>query len=191
MKSYFCHQPCADCRKTTFLQLSAGLCCCMSESLLCVCGCVWLYIYKKRYVPCCVFFRAAELNVLPVGELLLLLLVLLQQPEVKNRKSLCFVAESQWCWRGAVVTGRSGWEPRRVGCRAVLTFAGVPLCGGDGSSGPRVFPPLPRHWPRWSELQAAQQGLGFLFKCVCVCVWAWGLINVVAIPLLPLSEWPP
>lgn len=39
----------------------------------------------------------------------------------------------------AVVTGRSAWGPQRVGCRAVLTFASVPLCGGDQSSGPSVF----------------------------------------------------
>lgn len=45
---------------------------------------------------------------------------------------------------------------------------------------------LPRHWPCWSELQAAQWGLGFLFKCVRVRPY-----QCCGHPLSPYQSGPP
>lgn len=101
-----------------------------------------------------------------------------------NRKALCL--QLNWGMLRAVSAGRSGWEPQRVGCLAVLTFASVPLCGGDESSGPVCFPLL-RRWPCWSELQAAQQGPSSLFKHVWDCE---ALINVLTIPSCPIEVAP-
>lgn len=57
--------------------------------------------------------------------------------EKKENRCIC---SCKWVMQGAVAPGRSEWEPQRVGCWAVLTFASVPLSRGEESSGLSVFP---------------------------------------------------
>lgn len=66
----------------------------------------------------------------------------------------------------AVVAGRSEREPQRVGCRAVLTFASVPLCGGDESSGPGVFPLYLAIDPAGQSCRRPSKASAFYFKRV-------------------------
>lgn len=87
----------------------------------------------------------------------------------------------------AAVTGRSEREPQRVGCWAVLTFASVPLCGGDESSELSLFlSTSPLTLLIGAACGPARPQFFYLFFYLCV----WGLINVVSIPFCPIGVAP-
>lgn len=89
-----------------------------------------------------------------------------------------------------MVSWRLQREPQSQRCWAVLTFASVPLCGGDESSGPSVF----HSTSSLTLLFGAAGGPArpplfpfFFFFKVCVCVRPY---QYCSHPLAP-SEWPP
>lgn len=59
---------------------------------------------------------------------------------MRRKKENRCICSCKWVMQGAMAPGRSEWEPQRVGCWAVLTFASVPLSRGEESSGLSVFP---------------------------------------------------
>lgn len=84
---------------------------------------------------------------------------------MRRKKENHCISSCKWVMQGAMAPGRSEWEPQRVGCWAVLTFASVPLSRGEESSGLSVFPSAS---PVTLVIRAADgpaRPLLFLFKC--------------------------